>query len=265
MGIRLGIIGAGNMGSAIARGAVAAGVLGPPDLLIAEVTAARRRELAGEGFATSADPSAALAAEQVLLAVKPQSFPALARALGPLAAPKVIVSIMAGVSSRSIRRALGERARVVRVMPNTPCQVGAGMAAIALGEGAEPGDEALAVQLFEAVGRTARVEERLMDAVTALSGSGPAYVFLLAEALERAGSDLGLEPATAALLVRQTILGAATLLSGSKEDPAALRAAVTSPGGTTEAALAVMRERDLPGVVADAVRAARDRGRALEA
>ena len=138
------------------------------------------------------------------------------------------------------------------------------MAAVALGEGAVPGDEALAVALFDALGRTAMVDEALMHAVTAVSGSGPAYVFLLAEAMGKAAVGLGLDAETAELLVRQTVLGAARLLDESDEDAAALRRAVTSPGGTTEAALAVMLQRGLPDVICDAIAAARDRGRELD-
>jgi pyrroline-5-carboxylate reductase len=252
------------MGGSIARGAVASGVLQQADLLVAEVDPKRRQEIADEGFSTHHEPGAALEAEQVLLAVKPQSFPDLARSLGTLAEPRVVISIMAGLTSGAIRKALGEGARVVRVMPNTPCLVGEGMAAIALGQGANAGDETLAVKLFDALGKTVRVDESLMDAVTALSGSGPAYVFLLAEILERVGTSLGLEPDVSARLVRQTILGSATLMDRSDLDPAALREAVTSPGGTTEAALRVLAEHDIEKILAEAVTAARNRGRELE-
>jgi pyrroline-5-carboxylate reductase len=149
-------------------------------------------------------------------------------------------------------------------MPNMPCQIGAGMAAIAVGEGAQPGDETLAVGIFEALGRTVIVDEAVMHAVTAVSGSGPAYVFLLAEAMEQAGVGLGLDPDTARLLVRQTILGAGKLLAESDRTASELRVAVTSPGGTTEAALTEMLSRELPTIVQDAVTAARDRGAELE-
>ncbi len=264
MAFRLGIIGAGNMGRAIMRGAVEGGVLAPGEILVVDVDRRRRAEAAALGCRESADPAAALAADQIMLAVKPQSFPGVAAALGRLAEPRCVISIMAGVSSRSIAAALGEGARVVRVMPNTPCQVGAGVSAIAPGAGARPGDEHLAVAIFGALGRTVSVDESTLDAVTAVSGSGPAYVFLLAEAMEKAAVRVGLPPPTAAILVRQTILGAGRLLVESGDEPAGLRAAVTSRGGTTEAALSVMLARDLPGIVADAVAAARDRGAELE-
>ena len=264
MAFRLGIIGGGSMGQAIVRGAVEAGVLAPEAVLVAEIDPRRREGLADLGCASTGDAAAVVAADEIMLATKPQSFPEVARAIAPLAETRVVLSIMAGLSSGAIRAALGERARVIRIMPNTPCRVGAGMAAIALGEGAEAGDETLAVAIFEALGKTTIVQERLMHAVTALSGSGPAYVFLLAEAMEEAAARLGLDPDTAGLLVRQTIRGSGKLLSESTEGPAALRAAVTSPGGTTEAALSVLEGRELSGIIIDAVIAARDRGGELE-
>jgi len=260
----LGIIGGGNMGQAIVRGAIGAGVIKPARILVAEIDATRREQVGRLGCATSDDPAAAIGAEVILLAVKPQSFPEVAGAIAPLSRPTVVISIMAGIGSGSIRGALGEAARVVRVMPNLPCQIGAGMTAIALGAGAEPGDERLTRSIFGAVGETTMVDESQMYAVTAVSGSGPAYVFLLAEAMQEAAVALGIEPATARLLVVQTIIGAGRLLGEADEDAAALRRAVTSPGGTTEAALKVMFERGLPQHIADAVTAARDRGVELD-
>jgi pyrroline-5-carboxylate reductase len=264
MALRLGIIGGGTMGRAIAEGCLETGVLGTEEVLVAEVDPARRRELAALGCRVSAEPGAALEAAQIMLAVKPQSFAGLAGAVGPLPGPRVVISIMAGVSSARIRAALGAQARVVRVMPNTPCRIRAGMSAIATGEGARRGDESLAVEVFGALGRTLMVEEGHMHAVTAVSGSGPAYLLLLAEAMERGATGCGLTPEQAAVLVRQTILGAARLLAESGEPPAALRAAVTSPGGTTEAAITLMQRRDLPAIVIDAISAAAQRGRDLD-
>ena len=263
MAIKLAIIGAGNMGMAILRGVIEAGVLPPQALVVADLDEDRRRVAAGLGCRSTADAAGACEAGQILLAVKPQGFAAVARSIGPLERPTVVISIMAGLGSPAIRQALGPLARVVRVMPNTPCRVGAGMTAIALGEGAEPGDDALAVKIFDALGRTVIVDEHHMHAVTGLSGSGPAYVFLLAEAMEQAAVAAGLDDATAALLVRHTIHGAGTLLIESAEAPAELRKAVTSPGGTTEAALNVMMDRDWTAIVGDAIAAARDRGTEL--
>ncbi len=263
MAIKLGIIGAGNMGMSIIRGVIDAGVLSPQTLVVADLDRSRRDAAAALGCASTADATDVREAGQILLAVKPQGFAAVAGAIGPLQRGTVVISIMAGLGSPAIRRALGPLARVVRAMPNTPCRVGAGMTAIALGDGAETGDEALAVKIFAAMGRTVIVHEDHMHAVTGISGSGPAYVFLLAEAMERAAVSAGLDDVTAALLVRQTILGAGTLLTESADAPAELRAAVTSPGGTTEAALDVMMDRDWPAIVGDAIAAARHRGAEL--
>ena len=167
---------------------------------------------------------------------------------------------MAGLSSASIRQGLGGLVRVIRVMPNVPCRLRVGVSAIAAGEAARPGDEAFACALFGVLGRVVIVGEPQLHAVTALSGSGPAYVFLLAEAMEQAGVQVGLERHTARLLAYQTIHGAGCMLVQPDGDADALRRAVTSPGGTTSAATEVMFEQELPQIVANAVLAARDRG-----
>lgn len=251
------------MGSAIVRGALSRSVLQPQEITIAERDALRRETLAALGCATTENAATAAACEQVMLAVKPQVFPDIAKAISPLNKPTVVMSIMAGLESEALRDALGEHARIVRIMPNTPCQVGAGMTAIALGAGAQDGDDALAQQLFGSIGRCITVEERLMHAVTAVSGSGPAYVFLLAEAMQQAAGQLGLGHHDARLLAEQTVIGAAKLLETSEDSASDLRQAVTSPGGTTAAALEVMFERELPQTIAEAMLAARDRGREL--
>lgn len=274
MGMRLGVIGGGNMGRAIVRGAIEGDVLAPDDVLVVDVDPARRLDVASLGCHVAEWPGAAVEwvseAEpgQVMLAVKPQVFPEVAQALAPMMpARMVVISIMAGRSSAAIRAALGGKANVVRVMPNTPCMVGAGMSAIAIGAGANPEDAEFAKLLFGAIGRTIEIAESLMHAVTAVSGSGPAYVFLLAEAMERAARDIGLPSNEARLLVSQTLLGASRLLEdaeatgGTAEE---LRHAVTSPGGTTAAALDVMMKRGLPEIVIEAMIAARDRGRELD-
>jgi pyrroline-5-carboxylate reductase len=258
---RLGIIGGGNMGHAIVRGAIEGGILAADEVIVAETDASRRQALKDLGCATAPSTAAATAAEQLMLAVKPQSFGEVAASIVPLPRSMVIISIMAGLGSARIRSTLGEEARVVRVMPNTPCQVGEGATAIARGDGARDGDETLARSIFDALGRTTSVPEEHLHAVTAVSGSGPAYVFLLAEAMLDAAAQMGLEPDAARLLVTQTVRGAGHLLTASPDvDAAALRKAVTSPGGTTAAALEVMLDRDLPGIVIEALAAARDRG-----
>ncbi len=263
MAIRLGIIGGGNMGSAIARGAIRARMLAPEDLLVAEQNTERHEMLRDLGCGLTTDPRDAFEADEVLIAVKPQHFAPLAENLVSSAPDRIVISIMAGLESPQIRAALGGRARIIRVMPNTPCQLGEGMTGIALGAGAVPGDERLTRELFEALGRTAMVEESLMHAVTAVSGSGPAYVYLLAELMEKAAQETGLDAATSQLLVIQTIIGAGRMLRESGMEPAALRQVVTTPGGTTAAAVDVFLERDLAGTLIEAITAARDRGRTL--
>lgn len=260
----LAVIGAGNMGRAIIDGMLDAHVLPAEELLVVDINAVPRRELAERGCVTTDRPIDALTRDQIMLAVKPQGFDELAGQIGQLAKPTVVISIMAGLHSGRIRSALGDNARVVRVMPNTPCRVRAGMSAVALGDGAQSGDDELAMRIFESIGRAVRIDESQMHAVTAVSGSGPAYVFLLAEAMQRAGVELGLDERTASILARQTIYGAGRLLDDADDDAETLRKAVTSPGGTTEAAINVMLERKLPEIIAEALAAARDRGEALD-
>jgi pyrroline-5-carboxylate reductase len=260
----LGVIGGGNMGAAIIRGAISSRVLDPAELIVAEIDPAKRTALQRFGCATTGDAKAAARARQVLLAVKPQMFPEVARQIAPLPRNTIVISIMAGLRSRRIGAALGGHARIIRVMPNVPCQIGAGMTAIAPGEGAQIGDDSLARSLFNALGKTILVDESMMYAVTAVSGSGPAYVFALAEAMEAAATQLGFDASTAKLLVEQTVMGAGKLLSESGLAAAELRATVTSPGGTTAAALDVMYKRHFQQMMIDALTAARDRGIELD-
>jgi len=260
----LGILGAGNMGQAIIRGAISANVLAADEMLVVEPDRAKRKAMSDLGCAVSEAPSDVLQAEQMMVAVKPQIFDKVAEQVGELPRSIVVISIMAGASSDRIRDQLGLDARVVRVMPNLPCQIGEGMAAIAPGAGAKQGDESLAKQIFESIGQAIVVEERLMHAVTAVSGSGPAYVFLLAEAMQQAAEQMGLPHGKARTLVKQTLLGAARVLSESDQTATHWRQSVTSPGGTTASALEVMFERELPEIVAEAILAARDRGVELD-
>ncbi|MCI0674233.1 MAG: pyrroline-5-carboxylate reductase [Phycisphaerales bacterium] len=260
----LGIIGGGNMGSAILGGCIQSRVLAAHQIIVAEIDAQKRRELAKLGCATTESAVAACAADQIILAVKPQAFPPIAREIGWAVNAKLVISIMAGLSSTTICRTLGSSPRIIRAMPNVACQVNAGMTAIAIGAGAKPGDEKLAVSIFDAIGKTTMVDESMMHAVTAVSGSGPAYVFLLAQAMEQAAVQMGIAPGTARLLVAQTIAGAGQLLAQSNQSAGELRDAVTSPGGTTADALELMFEHDLPQTIVEALLAARDRGMELD-
>jgi pyrroline-5-carboxylate reductase len=176
----------------------------------------------------------------------------------------VVISLAAGVRLSALEAGL-PRAAVVRAMPNTPALVDLGITAISPGATCSPHQAEYVERLLSAVGPVVRVPEELQDAVTATSGSGPAYVFALVEAMVAGAVDLGIDPAVAHQLVTQTVLGAATMASRPGADPAALRVQVTSPGGTTAAALGVFQAGDLGGLVAQAMRAARDRGRELGA
>ena len=260
----LGVIGGGNMGTAIVRGCIAGKVLAPESIIIAEIDEARRNELMSLGCATTSDPAEACRSEQLLLAVKPQVFPKLAAEIAPQVGGKVVISIMAGRNTSFIRQALGGQARVVRAMPNVASQIGAGMTALTLGASAREDDAAIAMRIFAALGRVAMVDEALMHAVTAVSGSGPAYVFLLAQAMEQAAHELGFDQPTARLLVAQTMFGAGKLLTESDQSAEELRRAVTSPGGTTEAAINVFESGGFYKLVAQALTAARNRGRELD-
>jgi pyrroline-5-carboxylate reductase len=266
MQYELGFLGAGNMAEAIARAAIDRSVLRPVQMIAADPSDERRAVFDKLGVTVTADNAQAIrAARQVLVAVKPQ---VMAKAAADLAAhgsaEQVIISIMAGVTSDKLARTIGKDCRIVRVMPNTPLMVGRGMAGVALGEHARSGDEALTLQLFSAAGEAIVVEEKLIDGITAVSGSGPAYVFYLAEAMERAARELGLGDHSP-LLVRQTILGAAELLAKLGEPPVELRRKVTSPGGTTEAAIQHMDGRGVAAAVGEAIRAAERRSQELGA
>lgn len=262
--IRLAWIGAGNMGMALLRTAIQAQVLDAPSTLVIELDEARRAEAAAMGCAVTTDPAAARGFDALMLAVKPQSFPSLAAALGSLAEPTLVLSIMAGLSSSTIHAALGRVARVVRLMPNTPCLIGQGMTGVAPGEGAAPEDLHLAQRIADAAGRSVIVDESLMHAVTAVSGSGPAYLFLVAEAMQAAAVSLGIPANHAAEMVQQTLVGSSLLLQQSGRSPQDLRSAVTSKGGTTEAAIRRLQESDFESLIMQALTAARDRGRELD-
>lgn len=260
--MKLCVVGGGKMAEALVGGLIATGWAAASEIGIVEVVEERRSYLASTfpGVLLAADCGDAAArgdfdVHDVLVAVKPQHVAQVAAELGAAGTTRAL-SIAAGVRLDSLLEGFGPAARVIRAMPNTPALVGQGAAAIA--GSATVGDRDLewASGILSAVGTVTVVDESDLDAVTGLSGSGPAYVFLLAEAMIAAGIAQGLDPATADALGRQTILGAATLLADSSDDPAQLRANVTSPGGTTAAAIAVMQERGLEGIVTDAIAAA---------
>lgn len=263
MQYRLGIIGCGNMAQAIAGGAIQRGVLNAKEIIASDPSDTNRSVFADWGCTTTdSNTGVVKQANQLLLAVKPQIFPQVAPQLVDAPEDQVLISIMAGLSSEKIASLIGEACRVVRVMPNTPAMVGEGMAGIALGSGAKLGDDDLAKQLFAAVGKVVELEEPMIDAINAISGSGPAYLFYLAEAMEKAAHDLGLGEHTRQI-VAQTLMGSGKLLAESGEDPAELRKKVTSPGGTTLAASNHMDAKQVQPAIVDAIQAAFARAKEL--
>ncbi len=260
--MKLQIVGGGKMGEALLGGVLNTGWATADEVAVVEPADGRRDELAATypGLAVGTEPHTGTDA---IIAVKPQYVPEVAAQLAAAGVGRIL-SIAAGVTIATIESAAPSSA-VVRCMPNTPSLVGAGASAIAAGSQAHVADLDWAEAILGSVGTVVRLDESALDAVTGLSGSGPAYVFHLAEALIDAGIAEGLEPAVADALARQTILGAATLMVETGEDPGVLRENVTSPGGTTAAGLAVFAEADLLGLVGRVVHAAVERSRELGA
>lgn len=254
------IVGGGNMGAALAGGLLSAGSIEPQALAICEAIATRRAEVEAmfPGVTVTEDAAPGAAA---VIAVKPGDVAAAVSAAVAAGARRVL-SIAAGVRLERIEAAAGPGIAVVRAMPNTPALVRQGASAIAGGRYADDDDLAWAEEILGAVGTVDRVDESQLDAVTALSGSGPAYLFLVAEALIEAAVGIGLDRQLAERLTTQLLVGSAALLDASG-DPATLRANVTSPGGTTAAGLAVLDERNVREAFAAAVRAAASRSAEL--
>lgn len=259
--MRIAILGGGQMGEALAVGLRS---LDPePEVVVAERSAERAEVLRERGLAVVPAVEAVEGADAVVVVVKPQDVRPLLAELGPaLPAGCLVLSIAAGIPTSVVEAAVPS-AKVVRAMPNTPARIGCGVTGVSPGASCDAAATELASRLMSAVGSVIVVPEELQDAVTATSGSGPAYAFLLAEAMLDAARALGLPDEQARTAVTGTLLGAARLLAETGEDPAALRAAVTSPNGTTAAAIAVLEDRGVRDAVAAALAAARDRSREL--
>ena len=283
------------MGEAIVRGLLSSGWAQADEILVVEALSARREELSEKypGLNVGENLEAGI---DVLLAIKPQDV-ASALSLGDSLegagiqsdrlgsdsegrqsdldaereqSPETaayrfprLLSIVAGVRIEVLQSLLGRECRVLRAMPNTPALLGAGMAALAAGPGATENDLTWAKEILSAVGKVVVVEEELLDAVTGVSGSGPAYLFLVAEVMIAAGVEAGLEPEVADTLTRQTLLGSAMLLAEGEDTPEQLRMNVTSPGGTTAEALKVFEERGLRDIFQEAILAATERSKEL--
>jgi pyrroline-5-carboxylate reductase len=270
MSYQLGIIGAGQMAEAIVRGLLRAGLFKPEQLIAADVAEPRRRLFADELKIKAVETNAEVArqANALLLSVKPYQMEDVLGGIGAVLRPEtLVISIAAGVRAASIEKFLGQGRswRVVRSMPNTPMLVGEGMVAIAPGRHATAADLAAARRIFEASADVIDVNENQIDAVTAVSGSGPAYFFYFVEHMIRAGIELGLTAEQAHRLASKTAVGSAKMLLNGTDSPQELRRKVTTPNGTTHAAITRMEAGGVGSIIEDAVKAAERRSRELGA
>lgn len=264
--IQIAFIGAGNMTEAVVRGILKTGIYRPDHILVTDIDARRlaffQRELGVTGSADNKETVATTGA--IILAVKPQQAPQVFDELrGNLPNNPLLISIVTGFSMGKIMAAIGQPARVIRVVPNTPALVGAGVSAYCCSKGTTEADERLAESILKSIGTAIRLDEPLLNAVTALSGSGPAYVFYLVEALLKAGQEAGLTEATARRLIVATVAGSARLLSETGIPPAELRRRVASRGGTTEAAMEILNKGRVRQTIIAAVKAAHKRAKEL--
>jgi pyrroline-5-carboxylate reductase len=265
LGKTIAFLGAGNMAEALVKGLLRAEVAAAREVICSDRNPARAELTQRYGVRfTSSNTEAATAADIVVLSVKPQVMNKLLDEIAPvLDQRKLVISIAAGVPIAAIERKVGHGVRIVRTMPNTPALVGAGATALTAGEHATEEDLSQARALFDAIGRTVVVDEPQLDAVTGLSGSGPAYIFLVIEALSDAGVKVGLARATAQDLAAQTVLGSAKLLIETGEHPGRLKDQVTSPGGTAIAGLHTLEAGGLRTTLMNAVEAATHRAKEL--
>ncbi len=263
---RIGFIGAGRMATALARGLIRAQFTDARSIVASDVSDDARKRFAAETDAAAAAANADVVARAdiVVLAVKPQHMSAVLDELRQhVTSAHLVVSIAAGVPLKTLAAALGDGARLARVMPNTPCLVQRGASAFATGGAATRADAQLVERLLATVGIAVEVPEHLLDAVTGLSGSGPAYVFEVIEALSDGGVRVGLPRDVATRLAAQTVLGAAEMVLATGDHPAALKDAVTSPGGTTIAGLHELERGGLRAALMNAVVAATHRSQEL--
>jgi pyrroline-5-carboxylate reductase len=261
MTCELAIVGAGIMAEAIARGIISSGTLQPSAIIAVEISLQRREIFQSQLHIQTVEDGehAVKGARTILLCVKPFQMEHALRELSPGPDEQtLVISIAAGISSAFIEKTLGQgkRSRVIRAMPNTPMLVGCGMVAIAAGTNATANDLAEARMLFASSAKVIEVTEEKMDAVTAVSGSGPAYFFFLTEQMIQAGIEMGLSDEDARTLAIQTAAGAAKMMTDSEDSPAEHRQRVTTPNGTTQAAINYMEQQDWPRITKDALKAA---------
>lgn len=264
-GKKLGVIGAGNMAEALIGGVLKSGLLPSESVYACDLSADRREVFSSKlGVNVSASNSDVLACDIILLAVKPQVLgDVLAECGEAFGSEKLIISIAAGIKSETIYNAVKEGTRVVRVMPNIPMVLGEGVSGVVRANNATEQDLEIVLKMCSSAGDAYEITEDNMDALTAVSGSGPAYVFLLAELLAKAGVAAGLDESLSARLAEGTLYGAAQLLRDSADSPEELRRKVTSPGGTTEAAVNSMLDNGIAEIIENAVGKAKERGAEL--
>jgi pyrroline-5-carboxylate reductase len=264
--LQVGFLGAGRIATALAGGWIRAGLVDRTNCRASDpLPAARNAFTEATGSRSLADNRTVVESSNLLvLAVKPQTMKALLTELHPLITGRhLVVSIAAGVTLRQLTAGLGGGCRLIRVMPNTPCLLGASATAFSVGDDATAEDAVLVERLFDAVGKTFRLPEGLLDAVTGLSGSGPAFVYLMIEALADGGVRVGLPRDAALALAAQTVLGSARMVLETGQHPGALKDAVASPGGTTIAGLHALERAGVRGALMDAVEAATRRATEL--
>lgn len=262
---KLAFVGGGRMAEALIKGGLASKLYKAEQIHVVDPDTARLDHLKTQyGVQIGiTNHEAVVSSDIVVLAVKPQVTAEVLKEIGDVLTKRLVISVVAGVRLDRIIEACGPRARIIRAMPNTPAMVGEGMTALAIGPGIEESEMRCARQIFESIGRVVRIDERFMDAVTGLSGSGPAYVFLMIEAMADGGVKMGLPRETANLLAAQTVLGAARMVLETGDHPARLKDQVASPGGTTIAGLHRLEQGCLRGVLIDAVEAATRRSQEL--
>jgi len=265
-GKRVGFLGAGNIGDAIIKGMIQSGLVPADSVAASDVRADRLGQLAQQYGIRRAEDNAALVrgSDVIVLAVKPQIMAGVLDEIAPVVdETKLLISVAAGVATATLRAHLARPVRLIRVMPNTPALVLEGITAIARAQGLAPGDLETAQELFGAVGRVVVLDEEAMDAVTGLSGSGPAYVAIVIESLADGGVKMGLDRATAMILAAQTVLGSARLVIETGAHPGQLKDMVASPGGTTIAGIAALEEGGVRRTFINAVERATLRSREL--
>lgn len=261
---KLAIIGFGHMGSAIIEGALGAGVVKPADVAVADASAVNLGRAEALGVkAVSDNCEAVKGAEAVIIAVKPNNLAELAAEIRECVKGAVIVSICAGKRIETLRELFGKDAKIIRVMPNTPALAGEGMAALCRSENVSDGELEYVLGIFRSFGKAEILKEELFDTVTAVSGSGPAYVYAFIDGLMKYAVESGMTPEQAKIFAAQTVLGSAKLALMSEESPQKLKENVCSPGGTTIEAVKVLDERGFEEIIRDAAKACEEKSRKL--